>query len=165
MCGHAFGGEEDQLYVGGFYQVYPTDERFPGLSENWETFSEENLIRVFPDKLEAYCVLVFLTSAFGEGRWSGMTYHYIDRMFVLSRRMQSRSAWRRIGQWMLGQRSISRSDVFSIFYYSSVGMFWGSMRSLVLKEYVSVEKKEIEGIEVDVFFPSKRLINKILCSL
>ena len=156
-------------WLGGTYQVYPVEGELPKLSEKWSGVDLETIKAMFPDRLEAYCVLAFIAVAEESQGWAGATYDYIDRLAVGGlRREHSKIAWKRLGKWIwsFGQsKELTRVDMFVLLTKSFINLFWGSMRGMIAKEYVRVEQRKIEFMDVDVFYPTARLINKINCYL
>jgi hypothetical protein len=173
MCGSAHAcGDVPDGWIGGFYQLYPVEEILPDLSDKWTNINLERISEVFPERLEAYCVLAFILAmgdAEEKGEWVGATYPYLDRLAVgYLRREHAWKAWKRLGKWILSfgrSNELTRTDLFILLMPSFTQFFWSSMKSLIFQGCVRVEEREIDETSVGVFFPTARLISKMNCSL
>lgn len=170
MCGSAHGASNvPDNWLGGPYQVYPIEGELPELSEKWDGVDLKTIKAMFPDRLEAYCVLALIAAAEENQEWAGATYDYLDRLAIGGlRREHSKIAWKRLGKWIWSfgkSKELTRADAFVLLTQSFINLFWGSMRGMIVKGYVRVEQREIDFMDVDVFFPTARLVNKINCSL
>lgn len=170
MCGLSYASSNaSDSWLGGFYQVYPLEKELPKLSEKWARVDWEIIKQMFPDRLEAYGVLALIAAAEETQEWAGATYDYLDRLAIGGLRREHRKfAWKRLGKWIgsFGRKNeLTRYDILNLLTRDFALPFWGSMKGLVSKGYIRIEQREIDCVDVDVFFPTARLINKINCSL
>lgn len=164
MCGFSHSPRnilEDSLSE--TYQIYPLNKPIIFFLTNIEEINIDPITLLFPDHLEAYCILAFVLMAQDNKEWVGATYNYLDRLAIgYLRREHNKVAKKRLMRWIfsLGQENdMTRSDVFVLLTHNFINLFWGSMKTLVKKGYVHVEQREIDLFYVDVFFPTSRLIN------
>lgn len=151
------------------YQVYPVDIDVPEHSKKWASVDKETIRRVFPDRLEAYCVLALLVAAEENQEWVGVTYDYLDRLAIGGLRLDhNKVAWKRFGKWIWSfgkSKELTHADILVLLTQGFIQLFWGSMKGLTAKGYVCIERHRIDHVDVAVFFPTARLINKFNCSL
>jgi len=169
MWGSAHGASVPDNWLCGTYQIYPVEGELLELSEKWDSVSLETIKIMFPDRLEAYCVRALIAAAEENQEWAGATYDYIDRLAIGGlRREHSKIASKRLGKLILSfgkSEELTCADAFVLLTQSFINLFWGSMRGMIAKGYVRVEQREIDHIDVEVFFPTNRLISKLNCSL
>ena len=169
MCGSYVANKEPENWLGGFYQVFPVEGELPEMSRKWDGVNLGTLKEMFPDGLDAYCLAAFIYASVENQEWAGATYDYLDRLAVGGLRREhgkvSRGCLRK-WIWSFGRtKELSGTDVLVLLTGSFTHLFWNSMRGLVSKGYVRVERREMYDIDADVFFPTERLIRRINRSL
>ncbi|TSC55327.1 MAG: hypothetical protein G01um101418_984 [Parcubacteria group bacterium Gr01-1014_18] len=170
MCGSAYISESSTAkWIGGFYQVYPIEEGVPIFPKKYKSTYRELIQKMFPDGLEAYCIEALILAAAENQKWAGATYDYIDRLAIGGlRRVHGKIANKRLAKWIWSfgkSKELTRADVSVLLLNSFISLFWGSMKGLIQKGYIRVEQREIEAVEVDAFFPTLRLVEKLNVSL
>lgn len=164
MCGSSIGIPEK--YNGYIYKVYPSLEEMPEIKEE---ITEDMVRKAFPEHLEAECAFAFLAMAELHEAWVGATYDYFDMIAVRSlRHARSRETWKRL--WRVARtfgrsNELTKADIFVLVTNGFMPIFWNSMYGFVEKGYAKAYKTEVDGEEVQVFYPTARLVNKINCSL